>query len=390
MKHVFLAFPNLYGHRQIYCRQFCDYFLTRGLTVTVAARLEGLGEYQELLSLVEDPRVTFISDTWRFEKGPVRKLRGLVAAAYEAHADVTFLAEADECRGMLTAQITHPSLRLPGRRVGLFIGSTSYIHQAKQSGRRRLFHEVVAQHLPVLEKALALDEAFVAREGGRYIWLPDIAVWPGATQDGQDEAGEWQGRMAEFLAAQGGKPVVVYVGMPQERRNYARLLELARDIDGCFIHCGALHDTGGYPQEKLPARRELAERSALLEFGRFYQDFETAKSTLAAAQCVVLPYDAGHLTSSGAMLQTLMAGRPVLVPDSGLMAIRVRTFGLGQTYRPDDRQDMRQKFLAMDSTPPADSAERADRFLDFFSREQFEAAMDAALGFDSTGPRLPS
>ena len=105
---------------------------------------------------------------------------------------------------------------------------------------------------------------------------------------------------------------------------------------------------------------------------------------------MVLPYDAGHLTSSGAMLQTLMAGRPVLVPDSGLMAIRVRTFGLGQTYRPDDRQDMRQKFLAMDSTPPADSAERADRFLDFFSREQFEAAMDAALGFDSTGPRLPS
>ena len=31
------------------------------------------------------------------------------------------------------------------------------------------------------------------------------------------------------------------------------------------------------------------------------------------------------------MLQALAAGRPVLVPDRGLMACRVRTFGFGTT-----------------------------------------------------------
>lgn len=390
VKGVFLAIPNLHGHRQIYCRQFCDYFLARDFAVTVATGLEGLGEFAELQTLVEHPHVNFIPDTWSGEPGPARRLRGLAAAARAVHPDVTFLAEADECRGVLAAQLTHPLLRLPGRRVGLFIRSTAYVHEPRPSARLRLFHEVVAQRFPVLEKALALDEVFVARQHGRYVWMPDIAMWPGESGEDGHETEAWQTQLSEFLAAQKDRPVVVYIGMPQERRNYARLLDLARDTGGCFIHCGALHDPSGYPREELAVRSELVERSAILEFGRFYQSFETARVTLAAARCVVLPYRGEHLTSSGAMLQTLMAGRPVLVPDRGLMSSRVRRFGLGQTFAPDDWQDMREKFLELDSSLAGGVEKRIETFLAYFSRPQWEAAMDAAFGFSRVGPRLPA
>ena len=391
MKRVFLTLPSLDGHRQIYCRQFCDYFLSRDFAVTVATELAGLGEFEALRILVEDPRVTFIPDTWSGEQRPAQRLRGLVAAARAARSDVTFLAEADTCAGMLAAQLTHPLLRLPGRRVALFIRSTRYVHQSRPSARLRFFYELVVQSLPVLEKALALDEVFVARRGGRYVWLPDIAEWSGESGGHGDEAAAWQARISDFLAAHQGSPVVVYIGMPQERRNYEHLLQLACDIDGVFLHCGALQDPTGYPHEEPAAHRELVSRSAILESGRFYQSFETARVTLAAGRCVALPYGAEHLTSSGAMLQALMAGRPVLVPDRGLMAHRVREFGLGLTFVPDDRQDMRTRFLELDGKPPGAFEGRIQRFLDYFSRPQFEAAMDAAFfGSSSVGPRLPA
>jgi glycosyltransferase involved in cell wall biosynthesis len=389
VQRVFLSLPNLHGHRQVYCRQFCDYFLTRGFTVTVAAELEASGEYRQLATLIEDPRVTFVPDTWRRERKGVRRLRGLTAAARSAQADVTFLAEADELRAALVAQITHPSLRLPGRRVGLFIRTPGYIHEVERSARSRLFHEVAGQHLPLLESAMALDEVFVGRAGGRYIWMPDIGLWPSEDALDPEETDTWRAQVSAFLAAQGSRPVVVYVGMPQERRNYARLLDLASDVDGCFIHCGALHDPTGYPLEETPAHRELAGRSALLEFGRFYQSFETARVTLEAARSVVLPYDAKHLTSSGVMLQALLAGRPVLVPDRGLLAERVRRFRLGWTYRPDDWSDMRDRFLALEAAPPEGIERNIRIFLDYFNAAQFEAAMDVAMGLPSAGPRLP-
>ena len=90
------------------------------------------------------------------------------------------------------------------------------------------------------------------------------------------------------------------------------------------------------------------------------------------------------------MLQALMAGRPVLVPDQGLMAWRVRNFGLGLTYAPGDWRDMRYKFFLLQTTPSEVFADRIRRFLAFFGRVQFEAAMDYALGLARTPPRAPT
>jgi glycosyltransferase involved in cell wall biosynthesis len=328
----------------------------------------------------------------------------------QAAADVIFLAEADDAHGLLAAQIAQPSHRLPGRRIGLFIRSTNYVHELPAShvgrvGRAvaeaytyrplspaqpRIFHEIVSRRFPLLDAALCLDEVFVARQGRRHIWLPDISA---TSQEGEAVGGEaaaWHAQVLAFLESQSGKPVVVYTGTADPRRGYRELRQFAADIGGCFIHCGrpwTPDGTDGSAEDGAKAR--LATRSAILESGRPYESFETASVTLRAARCVVLPYPR-HLGSSGAMLQALAAGRPVLVPDQGLMAWRVRTFGLGLTYAPGDWRDLRYKFSLLQTTPSEDLADRIGRFLAYFGRVQLEAAMDCALGLARTLPRAPT
>lgn len=415
MRQVLLNMPMLEGgHYRIYCRELCDYFLSRDFFVTIAADLTGLHEYGQLEVLLDHPRVRFISDTWTGEARPAAQLRELTATVREVAADVVFLADHDRRLGLLTAQITRPWQRLPGRRVGLFLTSTNYVHDVRrpQLGRvggrveqafltlyrhrplspaqQRNFHQFVMRYFPVLEAALSVDEVFVAKEGGsRYHWLPDIAVWSGEGGQGSTEAAAWEAEISAFLATQGSRPVVAYVGMPQRRRGYEQLLQLACDIEGCLIHCGKLHGPGCDRFEQSPARATLHSRSAILESGRFYQDFDTAKVTFRAARCVVLPYRMSHLGSSGVMLQALMAGRPLLVPDQGLMGWRVRNFGLGLTYAPEDMRDVRYKFSLMQNMPTDSFTDAIGRFLAYFSRAQFEAAMDAALGLAHAGARLP-
>ncbi len=407
---VFFHLRGLNGHRQIYCREFCDYFLSRGFSVTVATDMAGLEKSSRLAALREHPQVNFVSDPQMDETKASAQLQALGAAVRLAAADVTFLAEADDAHGLLSAQIARPAHRLPGRRIGLFIRSTDYVHEREspQAGRvgrvvaetytyrplspaqPRVFHEIVSRRFSLLETALCLDEVFVAAQGRRHIWLPDVAVASADDEGAGAEAAAWQAEVSAFVKAQSGKPLVVYTGAADPRRGYQALLRFAADVGGCFIHCGRPWNPEEVDSnEEHGAKARLVSRSAILESGRPYESFETAGVTLRAARCVVLPYPR-HLGSSGAMLQALMAGRPVLVPDQGLMAWRVRSFGLGLTYAPGNWRDLRHKFFLLQTVPSEVFAEPIRRFLAYFGRVQFEAAMDYALGLTRTPPRAPT
>jgi glycosyltransferase involved in cell wall biosynthesis len=264
-----------------------------------------------------------------------------------------------------------------------------YDYRPLSLSQPRVFHELVTRRFAVLEAALCLDELFVSQHRARYAWLPDISVASRELEAASTESSEWEARVASFQTAHKGRPVVVYIGMPQARRGYGTLLRLASDTGACFIHCGMPPESVALSAEDTVFRTELDSRSALLEFARFYQSFRTAQVTLEAAHCVVLPY-ARHLGSSGVMLQAIMAGRPVLVPDEGLMASRVRNFGLGLTYAPGDGRDMRNKFSLLQNMPLEAFAPGMARFLAFFSEVQFHAAMDWAMGLSQWPSSMPS
>ena len=413
MTRVLMAFNELVGHTPVYCVELCEYLLSRGFSVTVATNLARLPEYGQLERLAENPEVRFVPNAWTVGDRPVAQLRDLVSVVRQTSADIVLFPYVENALALLVANVSHPWRRIPARTVGLFIQSTNYMHRASacQTGRLgriverpllalyehrplrptqwRNFHEVLMGRFRVLDAALCLDEVFVARHSSRYGWLPDIvAPWSSGSGEVVAETEEWQARIHSFMGDHPGRPVIVYLGLPDARRGYEELLRLTHTVGGCFIHCGKLRDE--YGMQSLPAiRDELVSDSAILELEHFYQSLDTAAVTIEAAQCIPLPYRSSHLGSSGVMFQALAAGKPVLVPDRGLMGWRVGNFGLGLTFTTGDFHDMRYKFSMLQATPPEFFADSIERFLSYFDRAQFEAAMDGVLGLPHPPVRLP-
>jgi glycosyltransferase involved in cell wall biosynthesis len=219
--------------------------------------------------------------------------------------------------------------------------------------------------------------------------MPDIFREPGQAGGEHEETAGWRARVEKTLARAPRRPVVVYVGTNQERRGYDTLLRLAVAEDAVFLHCGRLepHDGPGADDvERL--RAVLAGRDALLETAGPYVRPETADVFLRAAAVVALPYRR-HLGSSGVMLQAVAAGRPVLVPDEGLMSFRAASFGLGATFPAGDEAALRRAFRAQLARRPDAYAPRLRAFTACFAPARLEAAVRAALTGAGLGAGLP-
>lgn len=416
MPTVAVFSPGLHGHRQTYCRVLAQILLSDGLDVVVVAGVDeasrgSAGSAAPQLRTLEDV------DRYRFVGLPAagmpllqRSPRGFLKLLDDVDADAVLLTEADACVRLLNSRIAHRGR--PRRWVGLFIRNTNYVHEprrnerprvtaalagARHTGHRlrrwardaRLFHETLMPKLHLLDAALYLDEGFVADHPQSALWLPDIFTpRPWAVGLDAEETRFAALGLEAFLKQQGDRPVYAYLGSPQERRGYGTLLELAVAAGGCVIHCGRAGGDAPGSEGVEVARQELLRRDALFELGAYYESDSTADLFLERTATVVLPYR-GHLGSSGVMLQALAAGRPVLVPDQGLMAQRVRRFGLGRTYRCNDWDDLRRQDRALRAEGARPYAASIEAFMALFSREQTEDALRGAMGYGRTTVRSP-
>ena len=406
---VLVFSPALGGHRQVYCRVLTDILHDSGCGVVLAGALRGLEEpvRDALVDALRRRGPVELVDTSGLPRGGrdvgVDALGRLVR---EKAADITVLTEADDHVGLLTRQML-PGRRLPGRRVGIFLRGTRHVHVGRgpDPWRNRLrrwrrgrvawttdpytFHERLMPRVGLLDAALCLDEVFVGTHGRPYEWLPDIF----ASFDDRDWAlgateRAWLERLREFCALQSGSEVLVYYGTAQARRGYPAIVRLAVDLEAGFVHCGArppVDDPGG---ELARLRESLAKRGALLETDAYLSGFGVAREFMRAAPCAILPYRR-HYVSSGVMLQALEAGRPVLVPERGLMAWRTRTFGLGRTYTEASYGDLRREATRLLSETPTAYASRIESFMSYFARERVVAAVRHALGLGGAPPATP-
>jgi hypothetical protein len=391
----------------VYGRVLARILAAAGYRIVIAADLGQVdpADAGRLAQLVDEPMV----EVCDIRAGGGRRASGddtfdgLKSLVQESGASVTFLTEADNSIPSL-ADAARRGERLPGRAVGLFLRSTNYQYRAAPRlrsrvksrlwGRRRdgtseqAFHERLLPQKHPLDAALVLDERYAGLHRAAHLWMPDIFRDEGPAEGGE-EAGKWRPRLQEFLAAQPRRPVLVYVGTNQHRRGYDTLLHLALAEDACVLHCGRFVLDGELSDEDVRASRAaLSGRGALFETGDPYLEPATPRMFLEAARCVVLPYRQHH-GSSGVMLQALASGRPVLVPDRGLMAHRARSFGVGATYRDGDAADLRRAFRSLDATGPEPYAPVIEPYMDCFSDEQLTAAVLAAVTGEGDGARLP-
>jgi glycosyltransferase involved in cell wall biosynthesis len=395
--------PSLQGHRLVYCGVVAGVLAELGWEVVVAAGLAELpqADRPRLEQLRRGP-VSRVLDVSADLRADGSSLAGLRRHSSAQGADLAVLTEADDVLGEVAAWDVREGG--PGRLLALFIRSTNYQYAPRAPGSgagrilRRLrggggsraeeLHRRLADRRPRGVVALVLDELYASRHPASHHWLPDIYRDPDAAVADAGEQREWAERIERFVAG-AARPLFAYIGTNQHRRGYDTLLRLALKEGGCVAHCGRFELDGEKSDPEVRSMRvALHEEGRLLETGGPYLEAATADAFLRAARCIVLPYR-GHDGSSGVMLQALAAGRPVLVPDRGLMSYRVRSFGLGATYVDGDEGDLRRRFRELELRGPEPFADDLARYLDYFARPQLVAALTSAVSGEGDGARLP-
>jgi hypothetical protein len=407
---VLIFSPALEGHRQVYCRVLTDILHDAGCAVVVAGAI-GCLDAPARAAFSEKLRrrgpAELVDTTALPRGGRDIGLDALSRLVREKNAHVTVLAEADDHLELLTRQMV-PGRRIPGRRVGIFLRGTRYVHVGRDPDpwRNRLgrwrrgevawdsdpytFHEHLMPRFGLLDAALCLDEVFVNSHGRPYEWLPDIyASFDDEDWSVNEDERTWLARLQEFCARERESPVLVYYGTAQLRRGYPVLLRLAVDLEARLVHCGARPRVDGADGEVEKLRRTLARRGALFETDTYLPSFGVAREFLRAAPCAVLPYRR-HYVSSGIMLQALEAGRPVLVPDRGLMAWRTLKFQLGRTYAEGSFEALCRATTRLASEKPGAYATQLESFMTLFARERVAAAVRHALGLGGLPAPTPN
>ena len=406
---ILLYSADMEGHREVYCRVIADFLLGRGCRVVIAGRMTGSGGsgYAQLEPLRTHARVRLVDTASQPPDRRTLDIDALSRLMVEYGAHTIVFAEADAHLSLLIDQLRLGRRRLPGRRVGIFVRSTNYVHARPQrrtlkavlsQGRSRaeawrrdpqLFHEQLLPRFNLLDAALCLDEVFAASKGGPHAWLPDIFRTerePPGQED--DPEFKWLGHLAAFTDSQGDRPLLVYYGTARLRKGYDSIVRLSDAEGASFIHCGRRDVPEAEGSDVRTARDRLRRSGRLFETEATIRRFDVSARFLAAADCIVLPYR-DHLGSSGVMLQALEARRPVLVPDVGLMAERTVRHGLGLTYRHGDYEDLRRQYRRLRAQGPVAYQENIACFLRYFEGEQVEAAISSSLGWRAAGARNP-
>ena len=263
-------------------------------------------------------------------------------------------------------------------------------------GRQRYagFEELYTHRLQTaaagwFSRLFSIDEFHVQCEDPqqrRLVFLPDMF----RAEALPDPAGE---ALQAFLDAAPG-PVIPLLGKMDARKNYAWVLEqAARHPALRIVMLGQWVD-----EPDMAQCRELAEalaRSGRLFLREGYVPAVLFETVLAhpAVPFVPLPY-LTHFTASGLHLHALLCGKPVLVPDLGLTALRTAALGAasgaGRLFRHADRDHFQTCFDAMLSgTGPAMSKGLRRGIENGFGPAAVAASLDYGFGLTTAPPALP-
>jgi len=229
------------------------------------------------------------------------------------------------------------------------------------------------------------------REGkGRLHFLPDMyrdfPAQPRRLRSAQDL--DEERALHVFLESCQG-PVLPLLGKFDGRKNPLWVLRLVAERPKAC--CVVLGERVPGPEDgeidALLARLE-AEGRAFVRFRYVSEALFDVVLRHPRTGIVPLPYHC-HFGSSGIQLMACLRGRPVLVSDQGLMAARVRDWGLGRAFRVGDEADFRREYGRMEHEGAEAYAQGIRRFMRYFSRANLYAALDVMLDPEAPGARAP-
>lgn len=393
----FLLFcPDLGGHRHLYCRYFVDYLRARGLRPTLAyagraASLDArkIRQYENFLDdaardLLQTPELESVDICEALNQAR----DGLkVAAEVARHSGATDIIHVDADLYRNSPQFFSANSELGAFRNYPVLLITEYDDMARYhvSARtevrsilqgffqRRWFAETLTGRgtgchyfprftrrvilrlirSPVVTRVIHCDERNHAQFGPKSVCLPEIGTseWTHKEETSDEFALRIWEEVARFCAAHPARQPLVMLGDLEQRKGYSLLLRMcARLKETVCIRVGRTKP--GYVEnwESVHAREQLLKEGRLYEMNSYVSSWWIYRKLLCLAGSAVLPYRR-HYRTSGWFTDAISLRLPVVVPHRGLMAYRVKRYGLGEIFKEGDLDSLCGAFQTVQDNP---------------------------------------
>ena len=378
MKRVLLYSPDAVGHPSIYCRVIADALATEHCQIAVAIGVTdeiGLNESLDIQPISSRAGLQVI-DTRAFSRTGNAHLTAEELVELQLHfsADTTLFIEADKSNTEFFRIAAGEAPRLRGRNLGIFAKTPEWypgedfftgeprrlwaptvrttlgnvkrtIFDRRKSAR--YFYEKIIIQSAVLDEILVKDERLANWRGPPVHWMPEISR-PSALAESPEENAEFLRRRSElecFLTSNQRREPVLYFGDAAYYKGYDLFLQfVATSPSTCAIHAGRSYDAQQrsyfrYDVEGL--RAQLTKENRLYETNAYVQSRRLKKLLFGSIRLYITTHRLA--LSSSTVIQALELGKPVLVPDRGLLGYRVRKNNLGDVYKYENLSDLKQK-----------------------------------------------
>jgi hypothetical protein len=382
MKRILLYSPDVIGHPRVYCRVVADALSKEDCEVVVAIGFTdqvGLADSPDLHPLASRPRTVLLETRTVSKTGNAHlSTEELVVLQRSHNIDTTLFIEADKSNSEFHRIASGEAPRLYGRNLGIFAntaewypGEDSFTGQRRRLiepslkttlgnvrraviGRKRSarhFYENVILKPGVLDEILVKDERLANWRGPPVFWMPEISrpSVPAEAEHNPADMLRTRSEIEKFLAANRDREPVLYFGDAAYYKGYDLFLQfIAATSSTCAIHAGRSYDS----QQLSFFRYDVRElRVQLRREGRLYET-----NSYVSSNCLkqflfesIRLYITTHrlALSSSTVIQALEYGKPVLVPNRGLLGYRIRENRLGEVYAYEDLSDLEQKAKKM-------------------------------------------
>ena len=402
MKKVLLYSPDLIGHPRVYCRAIADAMAgaPRGLVIALGISKEAtLDDSPDLQPLASRNRVQLVDTRDHSQTGQphlsAEELRGL-----QDHYDIdtTLFIEADKSHAEFLRIAENKAPPLRGRNIGIFAktaewypGEDSFTGERKsllaptirttlgnlkravfnrrQHARYFFENAILGRH--VLDEIFVKDERLASWHGAPVYWMPEISR-PAPCPETPEESADFclrQTELSAFLAANAGREPALYFGDAAFYKGYDLFLELiASSPSTCGIHPGRTYNAeqrSYFRSDVDTLRKQLLEEGRLYETNAYVHTQRLKELFFGSIRVYVTTHRLA--LSSSTVIQALEMGKPVLVPDRGLLGHRVRTNHLGGVYRYEDLADLKRQASKLWKSQLDEFAEPIKRFWNQFS-----------------------
>jgi hypothetical protein len=174
--------------------------------------------------------------------------------------------------------------------------------------------------------------------------MPEISR-PAALPDTPEEDAEFLRRRSEiecFLASNKHREPVLYFGDAAYYKGYDLFLKFVSSTPSvCALHAGRLYDAQQRSYEIEAMRAQMRKENRLYETNSYVHSHRLKEFLFGSIRLYITTHRLA--LSSSTVIQALELGKPVLVPDRGLLGYRVRKNNLGDVYTYGDLLDLRQR-----------------------------------------------